>query len=47
MRIAVTGASGFLGRYLVAELVGHGHQVQAWFRPSSDRSGPELSSDAI
>jgi nucleoside-diphosphate-sugar epimerase len=39
MRIAVTGATGFLGRYLVRRLVGAGHQLRCWYRPGSDRSG--------
>src|SRR3954453_578574 len=43
MHIGVTGATGFLGRYLVAELVGQGHHCRCWFRPSSDRS--EMTAD--
>ena len=39
MRIAVTGATGFLGRYIVEYLVGQGHSCRCWYRPSSDRSG--------
>ena len=38
MRIAVTGATGFIGRYLVSQLLESGHQLRCWFRPSSDRS---------
>lgn len=39
MKIAVTGATGFLGRYIVRQLVSDGHTLRAWFRPDSDRSG--------
>src|SRR5713226_1606123 len=47
MRIAVTGASGFLGRYLVRQLAEAGHQLRCWYRPVSDRSGFERIADAI
>ncbi|MDR3633528.1 MAG: NAD(P)-dependent oxidoreductase [Isosphaeraceae bacterium] len=36
MRIAVTGATGFLGRYIVARLAGAGHHCVCWHRPTSD-----------
>lgn len=39
MHIAVTGATGFLGRYLVAHLAQQGHTCRCWYRPTSDRSG--------
>jgi nucleoside-diphosphate-sugar epimerase len=39
MQIAVTGATGFVGRYLVRDLVKRHHSCRAWFRPESDRSG--------
>lgn len=41
MKIAVTGATGFLGRYIVAHLVAQNHICRCWFRPGSDRSGFE------
>jgi len=39
MRIGVTGATGFLGRYIVAHLCKAGHSCRCWYRPSSDRTG--------
>lgn len=39
MKVAVTGATGFLGRYILHELARRGDTQRAWFRPSSDRSG--------
>ncbi len=39
MNIAVTGATGFLGRYIVNHLLGEGHTCRCWFRPNSDRGG--------
>ncbi len=47
MRIAVTGATGFLGRYLVRRLVGAGHQLRCWYRPGSDRSGFDLEASSL
>jgi nucleoside-diphosphate-sugar epimerase len=47
MRIAITGATGFLGRYLVSHLAGAGHQLRCWYRPGSDRSGFEGRDSAI
>ncbi len=41
MRIAVTGASGFLGRYIVHLLAEAGHDLRCWYRPQSDRTGFE------
>jgi nucleoside-diphosphate-sugar epimerase len=41
MRIAVTGATGFLGRYIVTHLVSAGHTCHCWYRDGSDRGGFE------
>src|SRR4051812_16730091 len=39
MKIAVTGAPGFIGRYIVRQLASSGHTLRCWYRPTSDRSG--------
>ena len=39
MRALVTGASGFLGRHLVAALAARGHQVRAMVRPAAAIDG--------
>ena len=39
MRIAVTGATGFIGRYIVNQLVDGGHELRCWHRANSDRCG--------
>jgi nucleoside-diphosphate-sugar epimerase len=41
MLIAITGGTGFLGRYILRQLAGSGHQLRCWHRPSSNRSGLE------
>ena len=47
MKIAITGATGFLGRYLVRQLASEGHQLRCWYRPTSDRSGLEDAAASI
>lgn len=39
MRIAVTGGTGFIGRYILHQLASEGHQLHTWYRETSDRSG--------
>jgi GDP-4-dehydro-6-deoxy-D-mannose reductase len=45
MRVLVTGADGFVGRYLVRELRDRGHDVRAAVRPGAD--APWSGSDGI
>jgi nucleoside-diphosphate-sugar epimerase len=47
MKIALTGGTGFIGRYLVRHLVSSGHQLRCWHRPGSDRSGLDDISSSI
>jgi nucleoside-diphosphate-sugar epimerase len=47
MRIAVTGATGFLGRYIVAGLAGNGHSCRCWHRTGSDLGGFEAVAESI
>ena len=36
MNIALTGATGFLGRYVVSHLANAGHRLTCWYRSTSD-----------
>jgi nucleoside-diphosphate-sugar epimerase len=47
MRIAITGATGFLGRHLLRQFAAAGHRLRCWYRAGSDRSGLEDCSRAI
>jgi nucleoside-diphosphate-sugar epimerase len=47
MRIAITGATGFLGRYVVQHLARAGHQLHCWYRPGSDRGGFEEVAQSV
>ena len=38
MQIGITGATGFLGRYITRQLAACDHQLRLWYRPTSDRS---------
>ena len=39
MRVALTGATGFIGRYISTHLAEQGHQLRCWCRASSNRDG--------
>lgn len=48
MRVALTGGTGFIGRYMIDHLIRErGHTLNVWHRPQSDRSGLESLSDHI
>lgn len=39
MRVALTGATGFIGRYIACHLSDQGNSSRRWHRPTSDRAG--------
>ncbi len=47
MQIALTGATGFIGRYIARQLVADGHTLRAWYRRGSDRSALETIDSQI
>jgi nucleoside-diphosphate-sugar epimerase len=47
MLVAVTGGTGFLGRYVLRHLTSQGHRIRCWHRPHSDRSDLEAISDRV
>ena len=47
MLVAVTGATGFVGRYLVRHLARAGHRLRCWYRPGGDRGGFEDIAGAV
>lgn len=47
MRIAITGGTGFLGRYIIDRLAAAGNVCRCWYRPTSDRSGIDIAPDRV
>lgn len=47
MKIAITGATGFVGRELVEQLASDGHDLRCWYRPRSNRSSLDFLADRI
>ena len=47
MKIALTGATGFIGNYIARELVGKGHELTCWYRRESRRDHLSDLSSAI
>lgn len=45
MLIAITGATGFVGRYLINALLADGHQLRCWYRSESSRAGIRSADD--
>ena len=41
MKIAITGATGFIGRYIVRHCLDQGHECRLWFRSEASRQGME------
>ena len=39
MKVALTGATGFIGRYIADRVASQGHSLRCWHRASSDRHG--------
>jgi nucleoside-diphosphate-sugar epimerase len=47
MRIALTGATGFVGRYIARHLAQQGNRLRCWYRPTSDRGGFESCAGSL
>jgi nucleoside-diphosphate-sugar epimerase len=47
MRIAITGATGFLGRYIVQHLAMRGHACRCWHRSNADLGGFDQAGDHL
>jgi len=47
MNVFMTGATGYIGRHLVPELIGRGHTVRALVRPASIAKLPESAQPVV
>lgn len=47
MKIALTGATGFIGNYIVRHLIGQGHTLNCWYREHSNRESLNEFADSI
>jgi len=47
MKVAVTGTTGFVGRYVVRHLAQAGYRLRCWYRPGSERGGFEDVAGAV
>jgi len=47
MKIAITGGTGFIGRYILRHLAKNGHSLRCWYHTTSDRSGLDDISSSI
>jgi nucleoside-diphosphate-sugar epimerase len=47
MQIGLTGATGFVGRYIAWHLAQQGHRLRCWCRPTSDRRGFEEIANSV
>ncbi len=47
MLIALTGATGFIGRYIVRHLAAAGNRLRCWHRPGSDRGSFAAAAGAV
>lgn len=47
MKLALTGSTGFLGRYLVRQFAESGHDLRCLVRPTSDRGGFDAVADRL
>lgn len=44
MKIALTGGTGFIGRYIIRNLIAHSHELNCWYRAESSKLGIDHTS---